>query len=126
MKALTRYTTVAGLVVLGVLAASWMALDPPGRRGVALAAGVTFPLQVILFALLVRARHDQMSFLGWWAAGILGRMGVVAVLGLVVRTAASLDPSATVLSAAGLLFVMLLLEPACLDGLGRASPTSSG
>lgn len=124
MKALVRYTAVTGLMALAVLVMSWALLDGVERRSVAVAAAVAFPAQVGLFALLARARADAMKFMGWWAAGVMSRMVLLAALGLSVRSFGGLDPSATLLPAAGLFFVFLMLEPVFLPELDHEVSTT--
>lgn len=114
MKALPRYTAVATSVVVLLLAVAAPFLDGPGRLGLAVAAVATLPLQVALFALLVRARQDAMRFMAFWGMGVLGRMAVVFVVGASVGALDSIDPAVTILSTVGLLFIFLLLEPVFL------------
>ena len=115
MKALPRYTVVASLVVVLSLLIAAPFLDASGRLGLVIAAAVTLPLQVGLFALLVGTRDDSMRFMASWGAGVLGRMLVVGFVGLSIRAfETTVDPAVTVLSTVGLFFIFLLLEPVFL------------
>ncbi len=114
MKALPRYTLVIGSIVVALFAVTAPFLDAAGRFGLVVAAGVALPLQVGLFALLVEARHDPSRFIAFWGLGVLGRMAMVAVVGLSIRSSGILDPTVTIMSTVGLMFIFLLLEPVYL------------
>jgi len=114
MKALPRYTAVATAIVVLLVAVAAPFLEAPGRRGLAVAALATLPLQVVLFALLERARQDSMRFMAFWGMGVLGRLAVVFVVGFAVGALDIIDPTVTILSTVGLLFIFLLLEPVFL------------
>lgn len=114
MKALGRYTIVALVIVAAVLAICWPLLDAAGRAGLGVAVAVTLPAQVGLFALLVGARRDPTRFMVWWGLGVLARMGLVAAVGLTVRSLATLDATVALMSTVGLFFIFLLLEPVFL------------
>ena len=114
MKASGRYAAAGMAVVLIAVAVSWPFLAGEGRQSVLAAAGIAWPTQVGFFALLVRARVDPSRFMIWWGAGILGRVGVVAVVGLLMGQLGSLQPSVLLMSLVGFFFVLLLLEPVFL------------
>jgi hypothetical protein len=101
------------------VAALFPFLDDEGRRGVMLAAAVAYPVQVAAFGLLLRARRDPSRFFVWWGAGVMVRIGVVIVIGLVALRIESLGAEALLLSLAGFFFVLLMIEPAFLKGAGR-------
>jgi hypothetical protein len=110
LRAVARYAAAGFVLVACVTLALWPWLDGPARRGVAGAAMVALPLQVVLFALLVGKRDRVRTFFAIWAGGTLIRMGViVAAVVVVVRT--STPPLPTLLALAGFLFGLLLLEP---------------
>lgn len=114
MRALPRYTVVTSLVVVLFLVIGAPFLDASGRIGLLIAAAVTLPLQIGLFALLVGARHDSMRFMASWGLGVLGRMIVVGIVGISIRALDTVDPTVTILSTVGLFFIFLLLEPVFL------------
>lgn len=114
MRSLGRYAAV-GIVGIGVVVAVlWPFLDEASRLGVLAAAAIAYPVQVIAFGMLLRARREPTSFMLWWGVGILIRIGVVVVVGIVVSTTTVLAPAATLLGVAGFFFGMLLMEPAFL------------
>jgi hypothetical protein len=114
MKALPRYTLVIGSIAIATLAVSAPLLDAAGRLGLIMAAAVVFPLQVGLFALLVEARRDPSRFITFWGLGVLGRMAVVAAVGLSIDRVGTVDSTVAVMSTVGLFFIFLLLEPVFL------------
>lgn len=110
-KVVGEYAAV-GLVLLGLLAATlWPWLDAPGRRGIAAAAAVAWPVQVAAFGLLVRSREDQTKFLAVWAGGTVVRMAVIGIAAFALTRLTALAPAPTLLGLAGFFFVLLLLEP---------------
>ena len=114
MKALPRYTVVSSLIAALLVLVALPFLDASGRAGLLVAAGVTLPLQIGLFALLVGARGDSSRFMTFWGLGMLGRMGVLALVGLSLRFFDTVDPTVTIMSTVGLFFIFLLLEPVFL------------
>lgn len=121
MKALPRYTVVTSLVVVLFLSIAAPFLDASGRVGLLIAAAVTLPLQIGLFALLLGARHDSLRFMASWGMGVLGRVLVVGIMGLSIRALETVDPAVTILSTVGLFFIFLLLEPVFLFRDGQAT-----
>ena len=114
MRALVGYA-VAGLLMITVaVSALFPFLDDEARRGVLLAAGVAYPVQVTAFGLLLRARGEPSRFFTWWGVGVGVRIGVVIIVGLVALRIESLGAEALLLSLAGFFFVLLLIEPAFL------------
>lgn len=114
MKALPRYTVVSSVIVLLIVGGAAPFVDDAGRLGLAAAGAVALPLQVGLFALLVRNQYDPSRFMTFWGLGVLGRMAVVASVGVLVRSFETFDPTVTMLATVGLLFIFLLLEPVFL------------
>lgn len=115
MKALPRYTVVSSLIAALLVLVALPFLDSSGRVGLLVAAGVTLPLQVGLFALLVGARGDSIRFMTFWGLGMLGRMLVLALVGFSIRFFDAVDPTVTIMSTVGLFFIFLLLEPVFLN-----------
>ena len=109
MKALGLYSAAGMGVVVLVTAGAWTFLGDAGRESMLTAALIAWPLQVGFFALLKRAQGEPGRFLMWWAAGILGRMAVVVA-------------DVLIMSLAGFLFALLLLEPLFLN-LREQNPT---
>ena len=121
MRALFRYA-LAGLFMIAVaVAALFPFLDEVGRRGVLLAAGVAYPVQVAAFGLLLRARGDPSRFFMWWGVGVAVRIAVVIIVGLVALRLESLGAEALLLSLAGFFFGLLLIEPAFLKAADKSA-----
>ncbi len=121
---LSRYALTALLVVgLGAAGLSVL-LEEAGRRGILLAAVIAYPVQVVAFGLLVRAREEPTRFVVWWGAGIALRVAVVVAVGVASSRLASVEPAALLLSLVGFIFVLLLLEPAFLKVDGKEARTT--
>ena len=111
MKVLGRYTLSAILIIAAVVGVLWPLVGSGGHVSLLAAAAVALPVQLAAFAVLVRSRSNPNSFLFWWAAGVLARMGVVVLLGLSLSALEWLNPSVFLLTVCGLFFILLLLEP---------------
>lgn len=111
MKETLSYAAVAfvflALVVLGL----WPVLSPEAYRGVLAAAAVTYPVQVVAFALLLRYRSEVKGFLAAWVGGTLVRLALVAGGGILLAVSEVLPPVPTLVALASFFFVLLLLEP---------------
>lgn len=126
MTGWVRYALL-GAVLLGAgVGALWPFLEPPGRRGVLLAAGVAYPVQLVSLALRRRFRSSAAGFLGTLAGGALLRMGVVLGVGVWVALAGSPAPAETLLGLVGFLVLLLFLEPLFLQDGGGAPARRSG
>ena len=119
MRALGRYALTGLLIVAAAVAALYPFLDDGGRMGVLIAAGVAFPVQVVAFGLLLRARGEPSRFFTWWGVGVLVRIGVIIIVGLVALRIESLGAEALLLSLAGFFFGLLLIEPAFLKAADK-------
>ena len=119
MRALVRYAVAGFLMIAIAVAALFPFLQDEGRRGVLLAAGVAYPVQIVAFGLLLRARGEPSRFFVWWGVGVAVRIGVVVVAGLVALRIESLGAEALLLSLAGFFFGLLLIEPAFLKAADR-------
>jgi hypothetical protein len=96
-------------------------LAEEGRRGLLLAAGIAYPVQVTAFGMLLRAQGDPSRFFVWWGVGVAVRIAVVIVVGLVALRVESLGAEALLLSLAGFFFGLLLIEPAFLKAAGKSA-----
>jgi hypothetical protein len=96
-------------------------LEDDGRLGVLIAAGIAFPVQVVAFGLLLRARGEPSRFFVWWGVGVLVRIGVVIVVGIVALRIETLGAEALLLSLAGFFFGLLLIEPVFLKATDKAA-----
>ena len=119
MRALGRYALTGLLMIAVAVAALFPFLDDDGRTGILIAAAVAYPVQVVAFGLLLRVRGDPSRFFVWWGAGVLLRVGVLVVIGLLALRIESLGVEALLLSLAGFFFGLLLMEPAFLKGADR-------
>lgn len=107
--AATSVALVVGLsLVVGLLAGAERAV------GAWVAAAVAILVQLPSFGALVASRRRGRDFLVSWASGMLLRFGVIAGVAFWVTRRTSLDPSVTLLSLVGFVFLLVMLEPAFL------------
>ena len=125
MSRLGRYALTALLVVGLVGAALSVVLDDAGRKGVILAALIAYPIQVMAFGVLLRARGEPTRFMVWWGVGVALRVLVVVAVGFASSRLASVGPTALLLSLVGFFFVLLLMEPAFLRAEGKDTRTTT-
>ena len=119
MRALGRYALTGLLMIAVVVAALFPFLGDEGRTGVLLAAAVAYPVQIVAFGLLLRARGEPSRFFVWWGAGVLLRIAVIVVIGLLALRIESLGAEALLLSLAGFFFGLLMIEPTFLKAADR-------
>lgn len=110
MKRWLRYALMAAGVCGFAVLAGWLALDGPGFNGVRMAVLFALPLQLIVFGILVVQRTGSTGFLAVWVGSTLLRMLSIGLMAWVVVRRDDTDPLAALLTLAGLLFVLLLLE----------------
>ncbi len=84
-------------------------LSPEGATGVAVAAALAWGIQVASFSALVALRKRPAFFVAW-GGGTVVRFGLVVCVGLWLARS-GYPPLAVLLSLAGFLFLLLLLEP---------------
>ena len=121
MRALGRYALTGLLMIAAAVVVLFQFLEDDGRLGVLIAAGVAFPVQVVAFGLLLRARGEPSRFFVWWGVGVLVRIGVVIVVGIVALRIETLGAEALLLSLAGFFFGLLLIEPVFLKATDNAA-----
>ena len=119
MRALGRYALTGLLMIAVAVAALFPFLGDEGRTGVLLAAAVAYPVQIVAFGLLLRARGEPSRFFVWWGAGVLLRIAVIVVIGLLALRIESLGAEALLLSLAGFFFGLLMIEPTFLKAADR-------
>lgn len=111
-----RYTAAAAALVTLAVALSWALLG--SAAGVTtLAAGVAaLGIQAGLYSLLDAAHGDHLRFMKLWVVGMLVRFGCIGVAGAIASLSTVSEPAVLVLSTAGFLFALHLLETAFLGG----------
>jgi hypothetical protein len=108
------YAGAALLATAAVAGAATVLVPPPAARGVWAAAAMAYVLQVIAFALLLVVRERAQLFLLGWLGGMLLRFAAVGAVAFWVTRTGALPAAATLVSLAGFLFLLLLLEPVFL------------
>ena len=111
MRAYLGYALI-GAGLLGLMAGllGWM-LGPSAVRSVWWGAGLAYVVQLIAFAALLRMRKRTTAFMAVWGGGILARFAVVLAGAFWVTRSETLQLAPALLSLAGFLFVLVLLEP---------------
>jgi len=123
MRSVVEYSALCVAVSVLLLLLLLSIIPPASTKGVVTAVAVALPVQITLFALLVRYRDHHTGFLGAWVGGMLGRLALVGLMAFAVVWRDDLSPAATLLTLAGLLFGLLLLEPLFLRKRLRDSGT---
>lgn len=108
------YAAMAVVLAATVVAGAALVLPAAEARGVRVAALIACGAQLAAFGLLVYGRSRATLFLAGWVGGMLLRFGVLAAVAMRVTQDGGLPAAATLVSLAGLLFVLLLLEPVFL------------
>ena len=116
-----KYAWAALAILAAVNGLMFPWLDGPGRAGLLVAAAITFPVQVLAFALLCKHAARPADGLVVWIGAAVVRMAVVIAVGLAVMSLPALSPVTTLLGCAGFFFVLLLLEPVFLAARVRAT-----
>ena len=109
-RAVLGYALVGGVIVAAGAALLVGLVAPSGAAGIGLAAALAYGIQVASFAVLVGLRGRPAFFLAW-GGGTLLRVGAVLGAGLWLGRTPH-PPAPLLLSLAGFLFLLLLLEPA--------------
>ena len=111
MRVSARYGAAAVVSIALITLVIWPFLDPAGRSGVLLAAGVALPVQILSFALLQGFRSHLNRFLAVWVGGTLLRMVAIGVVAFLVIRSGTVAVAPTLLALASFFFGLLLLEP---------------
>jgi len=116
VRAWAKYAGIALVVVAGAAAVVTALVGPESVPAVWVGAAVAYLIQLVAFALLVRVRSRPERFVVAWGAGTVLRFAFVVALGfLVTRTrAVPFEPAPLLLSAAGFMVLLALLEPVFL------------
>jgi hypothetical protein len=115
-----KYAWAALAILVAVNSVMFPWLDGPERAGLLVAAAITFPVQVLAFALLAKhTAHPVEGLVVWIGTGAV-RMGIVVAVGLSLTWFPGLSPVTTLLGCAGFFFVLLMLEPVFLAARVRA------
>ena len=110
MSAILRYLAVSGVVV-ATAAVVTTALVPTSGGGVWVAAGLAHVVQLVAFAALTMSRGSGIGWLVAWGGGTLLRLLAVLSTALWVGASGRFPAAPTLLSLAGFLFLLMLLEP---------------
>ena len=123
MRSWLSYAGVAGLVLVGGVAALWGMLDGEGRFGILWAAGIAWVVQCFAFGLMVGLRDREQGLVLAMAGGTAARLGALGAAGVVVTVVETgVGAGALLLGLAGFLFALALLEVVFLRGAETGRP----
>lgn len=108
------YAAATLLLAAVIAGGAGLVVSPAQARGVQVAAAVGAALQLLAFGLLVFGRERANLFLAGWLGGMVLRFGGLGAVALWVTRSSTLPATATLVTLAGFLFLLLLLEPVFL------------
>ncbi len=111
MRVLGLYVLAGAAAVVLVVAGLALVLPSDGVRAVAWMGAAAWLVQSILFAPLLAARRRLNVFFVAWGGGTLVRLGVIGGAAWWLYRTRALPLAPSLLSLAGFLFLLLLLEP---------------
>lgn len=111
MKALGLYMLAGVAAVVLVAAGLALVLPPEAMRAVVWMGAAAWVMQSLLFAPLLAARGRRNAFFVAWGGGTLVRLAAVGVVAWWLYRSRVLPLAPGLLSLAGFLFLLLLLEP---------------
>jgi hypothetical protein len=116
VSASTRYAVSAAALLAVLTLALLPFLEGGDRVAVAASAAVALVVQVIAFAILIPHRGKVTGFMGAWLGGMALRAIAVVGVAFVVIRSGSESAVAALISLAGFLFVLVLLESKHFQG----------
>lgn len=108
-----------GVLAVAVAATGLPLLPPEGRRGLLIALGIAFGVQILSVAVLATLRAGSTAYLLARVVAGMVRFGVVALVAFALTGREDVDLAVALLTLAGLLFVLLLAEPWMLRDSGE-------
>lgn len=115
-----RYAATAVALVAFSAAFSWPLVGPSAWTSILVVGLLAVVVQFVLFTMLSGAYGDPRRFMMSWALGMASRLAFVALVGTFVTVSRVGDPTVAVLSAAGFVFALHLLEPVFLGTPDRS------
>ena len=114
MTGRSRYAATSVALVALSAAITWPMLAPSARASLLTVGLSAVVLQAGLFTMLSGAHGDPNRFMISWALGMATRLAFVAAVGAVVTVGSMGDSTVAILSAAGFVFTLHLIEPVFL------------
>jgi len=121
---MVRYLAAAGGLAVAVVVLGSSLVGPEGQRGLMAAAIVALAVQIPSFGILAATRPGSSGYLAVWLGSTLLRFGVLAAFAFAIMGTEGVDLVVSLVALAGLLLIMLLLEPWALQG--RADGHANG
>jgi hypothetical protein len=111
LRAWLAYAGVGLLVTAAVAGAATLVVDREAGRAIVAMAGIAYAVQLLAFAALLAVRGKDALFLAGWLGGMILRFAGLGAVAWWVTATAALPREAALISLAGFLFLLLLLEP---------------
>ena len=108
---MVRYLLAAGGLAVATVILGSSLVGPEGQRGLMTAAIVALSVQVPSFGVLAATTPGSNRYLAVWLGSTLVRFGVIAVFAFAIAGTEGIDLVVSLVALAGLLLIMLLLEP---------------
>ncbi len=110
-RTLLSYALMTVVLAVVIVVLAWRLAAPADARGVWIGTAVAGVVQLGAFALLLYGRARARLFIASWLGGMILRILTLGGVAFWVTRSATLPPPATLLSLAGFLFLLLLMEP---------------
>jgi len=108
---MVRYLAAAGGLAVAVVVLGSSLVGPEGQRGLLVAAIVALSVQIPSFGVLAATTPGSARYLAVWLGSTLVRFGVIAAFAFAIAGTEGIDLVVSLVALAGLLLIMLLLEP---------------
>ena len=109
MKGFALYAAACVILVALVGAIAWAFVDPAGRQGLVVSAGLTVVLQLVAFG-IARGMQRRNLMVGWGLGSLL-RLVALVIYALVVARLWRAPLAPALLSFVTMLFVTTIVEP---------------
>jgi len=116
IRRMVRYMVAAGGLAIAMVVLGSSLVGPEGQRGLMAAAIVALAVQIPSFGILAATQPGSARYLAVWLGSTLVRFGVIAAFAFAIAGTEGVDLVVSLVALAGLLLIMLLLEPWALQG----------
>jgi len=124
IRRMVRYLVAAGGLAVATVVLGSPLVGPEGKNGLVAAATVALAVQIPSFGILAATQPGSARYLAVWMGSTLVRFGVIALFAFAIVGTEGVDLVVSLVALAGLLLIMLLLEPWALRG--RADGHANG
>jgi hypothetical protein len=121
VRAWVSYALAAAAAGLGLAVVLALLVWPAARSAVWSVAAMAYVVQLVAFAVLLAARANPNRFLLAWAGGTVLRLSLLAGLAVWLWVTGVEPRTPWLLGLAGMLFLLMLLEPVFLRRESKAT-----